>query len=124
MPISPEDFLTTAKKLSESELESCHRSAASRAYYAVYHQAKFYADSKAFPSLVHVATGDHSRLVLRYEDDGKSNNNIKSKSIAISLKTLKDNRKRADYELDRDFDTGIMKVQIATAEKMLNDRLK
>ena len=94
------DFLRLAKTLVESPnppelVESCCRSATSRAYYAAYHRALEYACHEGHLPLA----GDEHRDVQRYFTNYKPTSATRRK-VAVELGRLRDSRRRADYDTE------------------------
>jgi uncharacterized protein (UPF0332 family) len=74
--------------------EAAHRSASSRAYYAVFHFVKAVAFNNGLtipPKNKHIR---HADLIEFYQ----SNNDLEFKNIGIKLERLWKNRKECDYE--------------------------
>lgn len=113
MPIKPTDILAIAHHLHAQKTEPAFRSAASRAYYAAYHSALSYADQKGLESLDSLQMGSHEKLSMRFEKGG-------DRSTAIMLKTMKSLRHAADYDLDKSVDEMQVKVQLQTAQKLID----
>lgn len=92
MPFSPDDFLTVARELSGGDTEAHYRSAVSRAYYAVFWQARLVLEQSgdsvsAFGESSHNRVWDY--LVADHTRDGVS--------IGERARVLKDRRIHADY---------------------------
>ena len=115
MPITPTDILAVARHLFAQQTEPALRSAASRAYYAAYHGALWYADLHALDAHEYLHMATHERLSMRFERGGE-------KRIAIMLNNMKALRARADYHLDGVVDTVQVRMQCEIAQKLL-DRL-
>lgn len=91
--MNPRDFLTQASDLLDGSREADWRSAASRAYYAVFHIARNLLRHAGFR--VPDAARAHSYLALRLQNCGKS----LIQKAGEDLETLRDWRNKADYDL-------------------------
>lgn len=76
--------------------EASLRSAASRLYYSAYHRALDYADANNF-QLKGVAKGSHDRLIKRLHGNNAT-------VLARKLRSMKDIRCHADYDLSVQFE--------------------
>lgn len=121
MPVSPSDFLTLAKELSEGESETEWRSSVSRAYYASYHQLLDFPEE--FDMLSEPGLGSHDQLfkTLRAAKcRGGKSNTIKGKLIVLGNEMLqfKQQRTLADYRLNDTITQSDAQVAVATAESV------
>ncbi|MBC8254240.1 MAG: hypothetical protein H8E35_09425 [Ardenticatenia bacterium] len=100
MPFDWTEFLTFAKALesdpnSPGPPEAALRSAASRAYYAAFHEALKFARSEGYDPM---PTGDDHRRLREYFRDHQSNDK-RRRRIATELGRCWDQRRRADYDV-------------------------
>jgi len=84
-------YLQLAKELATKEDEASQRSAVSRAYYAVYHKCRIYAEDTGFQSSFGKDT--HKEVANFFINSG--GNLI---PIGNKLKKLKKERKKCDYD--------------------------
>lgn len=113
--IRPIDFLECAKKY-VGQSETDNRTAASRAYYAVYHACKEIALNNGYDAYIQKAKpqcGDHKKLELFFEYKHQ-------KEIADLLRTMKSIRHMADYALGEKFFKATAQKQIEKAEILLH----
>lgn len=109
------DYLTVANTLNAAGDEASLRAAVSRAYYAVFGEAKEAAETEKgedFP------TGSIHEAVVNYYD-GSSDN--ARKVFAANLKRLKTSRVRADYHRNRLVDARYANQAISEATQLLKD---
>jgi len=94
MAVAPSDFMLISDLLISLEAgsETHWRSAASRAYYNAYHEAKLKADELCLPEVQGSNMGSHARLVARFKASSK-----RLKVIAVMLDNAKCSRNDADY---------------------------
>ena len=101
--MNPQDFLQTANKLSSSEYEADMRSAISRAYYAALHTAYNALPDDRKPDLKAHDSSTHNKVIGAYDGwyrkvlGEKRTDRRLIKELLISIKN---HRKKADYELD------------------------
>lgn len=102
MTTTPDQILQVAFSLVKAGVttskEALFRSSVSRAYYAVFHQAKVFADSKqlqADPVRMPKPCGSHEELILRFQHS----KNASFRNYGDELHALKILRKKADYKL-------------------------
>lgn len=123
MPISPEDILEVARKLSKEDAEPAHRSSVSRAYYCAYHLALQYEDTLPAVGDEQGARGSHERLINRLRnpskqcDDGQAKT---SRKIGTALDGLKSRRVDAEYMILRgSVDSVTAQQAVADAGRLL-----
>ena len=99
MSISSDDLINYAESLISSQQSSeVHlRSAASRSYYAVFHEAQLAADTLGL-AIVATNSGEHEKLISRFSAGGK-----RLKVIASMLAACKRVRVDADYKIATPF---------------------
>jgi uncharacterized protein (UPF0332 family) len=92
--MNPIDFLSLADRLSADSSQACQRSALSRAYYAAFHAAKELIESCGlrFPS----TNEAHAKLPMCLAQSGDH----ELKVVEVKLRSLRQHRNGADYELD------------------------
>ncbi len=90
-----EKFLTLAAELASGATEAHYRSAVSRAYYGAFHVARRLLEDVG----VHLPKGEqvHAKATYCLQDCGEAN----AGEAADDLETLRNERNRADYDLDR-----------------------
>jgi uncharacterized protein (UPF0332 family) len=90
-----EKFLTLAAELASGATEAHYRSAVSRAYYGAFHVARRLLEDVG----VHLPKGEqvHAKATYCLQDYGEAN----AGEAADDLETLRNERNRADYDLDR-----------------------
>lgn len=101
--MNPQDFLQTANKLSCSEYEADMRSAISRAYYAALHTAYKALPDDRKPDLKAHDSSTHNKIISAYDGWYKAVLGAKrtdKRLIKEMLVSIKNHRKKADYELD------------------------
>ncbi len=109
------EFLRGARLLliQESD-EACERSAISRAYYAAFHEARFYCGAHG---QVVTVNNTHLELRRRLEQLGED-------QIALDLRELHDMRKTADYDLEaRMNDSSAIAISAVSLAESIVDRL-
>ena len=91
MPFDWTEYARLAEELRARGDEASARTAISRAYYSVYHQARNYLLAEGFP----LSRSDSSHKVVwnRYKDLGGS-----CRAVGVNGDRLNDNRTQADYE--------------------------
>ena len=112
--ITPDDIMAIAKELSNKAGEAAARSAISRAYYAVFHEAKHYAES-VDGYVVPTGLSAHYELsqhFLQQPDDDAID-------IGRQISKLHQARKHADYAINRPMDAMRSKFQIVMAETLI-----
>lgn len=96
MPFNWDHFLDFSKELFQqihSREEAAWRSSISRSYYAIFHRAKAYADSRMYKFDSAAGMGRHKHLIEWY----KSQEDATLKSIGDTLSRLQQRRVSADY---------------------------
>ncbi len=90
-----EELLTVAAELAGGATEAHHRSAVSCAYYGAFHVARRLLQEAS----VHLPKGEqvHAKAIYCLQDCGDEN----AAEAADELVTLRNERNRADYDLDR-----------------------
>lgn len=85
------EYATLAEELRKRDNEASLRSAISRIYYSIYHEAKAYLLDEGLP----LSTSDSSHKIVwnGYRDMGGS-----CRSVGLNGERLFDNRKKADYD--------------------------
>lgn len=109
------DYLTVATTLNAAGDEASLRAAVSRAYYAVFGEAKEAAETEKgqdFP------TGSIHEAVINYYDGSPDTDR---KLFAANLKRLKNSRVRADYFRTRTVDVRFANQAISEATQLLKD---
>jgi uncharacterized protein (UPF0332 family) len=115
------DFLQTAWSLLEEDQEAAWRSAVSRAYYAAFHVARQLLMGQGFR--VPRADQAHAYLWFRLSNGGQ----VDVQNAGIQLGFLRQERNKADYDLERAFDpkSASDRVQMATdIIRLLDDLAK
>lgn len=102
MSVVPQDFLDSAQHLLDQNpsREIDWRNAASRAYYALYHFARIYAEQNLISPSTYSDT-THKRLIQLYLDAGKSD--MWLLSVGYIIKNARNIRTNADYKCNLDF---------------------
>lgn len=99
--MNPSEFLTTARFLKESNREGDWRSSISRSYYSLYHEFRLiFLDGIPLQIL---RNADLSRKYMNHDKIIQVLRNCGNPDVAAlgdSLRLLKNERRRADYELD------------------------
>lgn len=98
--------------------EPCLRSAASRAYYAVFHKAKEYAEKRGLQvdySRLRKDPNSHEEVIFKF----KHSSNSIDRNIGYELNQLKLSRATADYDLGYDFKYGEANTQICKAKSLI-----
>lgn len=109
------DYLTVANTLNAAGDEASLRAAVSRAYYAVFGEAKEAAETEKgqdFP------TGSIHEAIINYYDGSPDTDR---KLFASNLKRLKNSRVRADYFRTKTVDVRFANQAIADANQLLSD---
>ena len=111
--IDGRDYLTLAKTWITGASEAEWRSAVSRAYYAAFHEARDLLRDLGFAS----PRGDqaHAYLWLRLSNCG----NAQVQLAGSDLNTLRRERNRADYDLDRTMGHADALLQVQAAERII-----
>jgi uncharacterized protein (UPF0332 family) len=111
--IHPDAFLLLAETWVNGATEAEWRSAVSRAYYAAFHAARQLLRDLGF----RVPHGDqaHAYLWLRLSNCGDAGLQMGGSD----LNTLRRDRNRADYDLDRDVADADARLQVRTARLIL-----
>lgn len=117
MPIVSADFLTSSKSCLELGSEVDFRNAVSRAYYAMYHEAR-----SSLNCQPNYSGSQHSNLIgyLKNKSENKleSYDSFQMKLLGYRLDQQRRARHEADYDLDIvDVTKGIAEVAIGTAEE-------
>nr|WP_314487497.1 hypothetical protein [uncultured Kingella sp.] len=108
------EFLDFAQKHA-GQSEAADRSAASRAYYAVYHACLDYAIAQGFDFSPFLRGGYHSQLIRFYTE----HDNRQYRAIGKTLKQMRDCRVMADYALEAPFTAARAHNQIRQAVALL-----
>jgi uncharacterized protein (UPF0332 family) len=114
MSIAPNELLSNAKILCEGNEEFHWRCAASKAYYAAYHQCKMAAETLPEPPYASKAMGVHDTLIKKLS----TQSDLKLKSIGFMLREAKRLRNKADYDIDTLFEQWEAKETIKWVEKI------
>lgn len=88
------DFFTLAQELAQGNREIDYRSAASRAYYGAFHACRTLLEN--LPDLQGYVGTSHQKVI----DELLSHSNKRLKSLGNQLKTTRDSRQKADYQLN------------------------
>ncbi|MCD0491401.1 hypothetical protein LQD23_03720 [Chromobacterium violaceum] len=121
MGINAEDILFASDTLMTTGVmtsEPCLRSAASRAYYAVFHKAKEYAEKRGLQvdySRLRKDPNSHEEVIFKF----KHSSNSIDRNIGYELNQLKLSRATADYDLGYDFKYGEANTQICKAKSLI-----
>ncbi|MHB1949143.1 MAG: HEPN domain-containing protein [Gammaproteobacteria bacterium] len=118
MPVSNRDFLLSAQSLITNRNEIDFRNAASRAYYAAFHGAKSLIDNgivELSKNPIRKNKGTHEKLILDLHESNDTNVN----EIAQLLKSCKNERAIADYNLSHPFERSRAEVVIGLASEIL-----
>lgn len=119
MSITFKDFLDSAQKLVKSNDEVDHRNAASRAYYAAFHEAKRV--SKYSNSMVIKNQGVHEQLIQKLKTHpGKDPRSHNIRDIGNFFSQCKSYRVRADYHINKNFPNPDALKAISIAEQIIN----
>lgn len=108
-----EEFLTLATELASGATESHYRSAVSRAYYGAFHIARRLLKDVG----VHLPKGEqvHAKATYYLQDCGEAN----AGEAADDLETLRNERNRADYDLDRTvYQQRVAETQVRKAQQI------
>ena len=107
--ILPADLLDLAEEWADAETEAAWRSSVSRAYYAVFHEARGLMRQLGFE----VPRGEvaHAYLSLRLSNCGIPT----IEQAGHQLNSLRGDRNRADYDIDRTLKQSNARHQVATA---------
>ncbi len=134
MSIEPKDILATAKRLHDggSSSEADLRSAASRAYYAALHASHLALPTDLTPKESDLrAKGSHQAVIDAVDLWAKAarTGRMEVQVLVRKLCRLRVIRKKADYDLTKDFliaeslialeDAGIVLTEVARASKKL-----
>ena len=113
MPVTPNALLDAAKALGRGESEVDRRNAASRAYYAAWHQCLPIGRSVGLSA--QPDKGVHQQLIATLTGD----RNPALKSLGYMLKQCRDLRVEADYEIETDFPPEDTRTALEQCEKIL-----
>lgn len=111
MAINSKDLMLLAEMLWKNNSETYKRSAASRAYYAAYHEAKAWHKNLPEPGAVlNSKGGSHALLIHQLANPStktKKDKNLSVISIELAsrLESLRSVRNSADYDISDTFDT-------------------
>jgi uncharacterized protein (UPF0332 family) len=107
------DFLTVAQSLLSDRSEAAWRSAVSRAYYAAFHRAREVLENLGFA----VSRGEraHAYLWLRLSNCG----NPRIQTTGAALRSLRQDRNRADYELQSPLTQANAERSVRAAEQIV-----
>lgn len=97
MSIAPTEFLSVAAQLHNPSNEAANRSAASRAYYSVYHACADRYQEEKIPE--GKPTGMHTRLINTLKNSPSQHD----RRIGFILSNVYEHRIRADYKLTKDY---------------------
>lgn len=117
MAVTHPDFMSAAKDimaqgaLSEIQL----RSAANRAYYALYHAAKVQVHTMGIPIRRVDGAGSHEALIHTIRLSGHQ-----GKSIAQDMERLKKLRHKCDYELNFPLEAPRVHAAIVSANRLID----
>lgn len=119
MAVKSQQLLDYAKSVIEQESEAACRCAASRSYYAMYHAVT---EIITQPIPNYGGGGVHFKLIEHLQDrnNGEPYEHSKQRSLAYMLRMGRDNRVRADYKIDDEFDKTDAQSTISTAERVLS----
>ena len=117
MGITPTELLKFSDELLEGPSETHHRSAASRAFLAVYHIINEFVDNDL--KVIRSAGGTYASLLsdlLNYDGKFGTPFNYKVQALRIPFKDLQKIRTRADYKLGEIFTENEAKDAILQAK--------
>ena len=118
MTVSFKDFIDSAKNLLQGVDEIAYRNAASRAYYAAFHEAKRV--SKQSNGNIGRKKGSHQQLCNKLKTHTGSNKMDSTiREIGVNLAMCKTERVRADYKIDKDYFLTDAKKTIQQTEKII-----
>ncbi len=112
--IGPADLLQLAERWIEAPIEAEWRSAVSRAYYAAFHEARRRLRQLGFE--VPRGEGAHAYLSLRLSNCGTP----PLQDAGYTLNSLRRERNRADYDIDRVMRQSDGRVQVAAARSTVD----
>ncbi len=114
-------YLTLAEKLSQEEDEACQRSAVSRAYYALYNQAKEWFMSDASRRQLGLKNDErgHEKLWVEISRLG-----VEAKLIANNGQMLRMQRNKCDYDKTTGLNLREISPRSVTLAKNSIERLK
>lgn len=124
MSVNHGDFFSSALDIiggdASADTEIGLRNAGSRAYYALYHRAKCYLESKGEMLIRVESAGSHEALASTFAKRG-----IKSKSFAESLARHKRFRHVCDYNLGITITRSKLELYLAETKRLIDmvDRL-
>jgi hypothetical protein len=126
MSCSPAEILALADELSNGPTAAYWRSAASRAYYAAYHAARIWHDTRlpAPGMCAPDVRGVHEEFIERLRHpapETKGDLRVKSATIGRVLLGLRRMRVRADYELNESFTRDEALTAVSQADQVLAD---
>lgn len=113
MPVTPNALLDAAKVLGRGESEVDRRNAASRAYYAAWHQCLPIGRSVSLSA--QPGQGMHQQLIATLT----GNQDRTLKSLGYMLKQCRDLRVEADYEIETDFPPEDTRTALEQCERIL-----
>ncbi len=118
---SAHDFLGSAQSLVAGALEIDHRNAASRAYYAAFHNCSSVKHLCPDNAHLHINAGEHKRLILRFREYPKKQpgSNL-ALGISYMLEKMKSDREDADYEISVDFPSDRASLMLSEAKRMFD----
>ena len=115
MAVTPRELLEAADALGQRGSEADLRNAASRAYYAAYHQCRWLAqDLRLRPAPG--SGGVHRRVI----DTLTGSQDRKLKSLGYMLEQCRKLRVAADYDIDEEFPPGHARTALVQCRKILN----
>ena len=114
MSVTPNALLEAAKALGRGAAEVDRRNAASRAYYAAWHQCLPIGRSVGLSA--QPGQGMHQQLIGTLT----GHRNPTLKSLGYMLKQCRDLRVEADYEIETDFPPEDARTALEQCEKILN----
>lgn len=97
----PEDFLSLARELASRDDEASLRTAISRVYYALFHNARLILRSRHIR--VPKGVSAHYEVPARLRELAYDENNFFYEALASELDTLRTLRVKADYHIERPF---------------------
>lgn len=112
MPIAPMDFLIAARDLHLIGSEVSHRNAASRAYYAAYHEASIKAEHSI---MIPGDAASHAAIIGAYE----GHRDPKYKAVGYMLRQARAKRRIADYSINDEFSANDALESINLSERII-----
>ena len=112
MPFDWTEYSKLAEELRKQDNEASLRTAISRIYYSIYHEARNYLKNEGIP----LSTSDSSHKVVwnGYKEMGKT-----CRSVGINGERLLDNRRKADYESEIDDISRLVDESFMTSRNIL-----